>query len=95
MKKWLNKDDFKLGVALGLVLPAVVYLLLNGVFYLLDLAITDFQNPVEPHYLILLSTVVNLFSLRYYLVSMKYDKTGRGILGVTFIYILLYFILFH
>jgi hypothetical protein len=33
----------------------------------------------------IISLVVNLLLMRYYLINLKADKTGRGILLVTFI----------
>jgi lipid-A-disaccharide synthase-like uncharacterized protein len=29
---------------------------------------------------------VNMFTFRYYMVNLRYDKTGRGILLATFVY---------
>lgn len=93
MRRWLKRDDFVLGIILGLVLPVVLFLVIRGAEQLLETLWRAVS--LKFHYALLLSTIINLFSLRYYLVTLKYDKTGRGILAVTFVYIILYFVFFH
>lgn len=93
MRKWLKRDSFLLGAILGLILPVVLFFLIRGAEQLLAAMINDVS--LKFHYALLLSTTINLLTLRYYLVTLKYDKTGRGILGVTFVYIILYFVFFH
>jgi hypothetical protein len=81
-----------LGILLGLILPAISYLFL----YVLDLsvyAIFDAHIVDKMDYLLLLSITVNLFPVRYYFVNLKYDKTGRGVLLVTLILTLSYFLI--
>jgi len=46
---------------------------------------------LEPATMVLISIFVNLFTLRYYLVNLRYDKTGRGILMLTFGLAMVYF----
>lgn len=41
----------------------------------------------------LISPVINLFFIRYYLVTKKYDETGRGLLLVTFVFIVAFFVI--
>ena len=85
-------DQLWLGILLGLLLPAVAF----GVLFL----ISKFFAPVGKTLLIPMSTVLlvsiftNLFTLRYYLVKLKFDRTGRSILLVTFLFAIAYFILF-
>jgi len=93
MRKWLKRDSFLLGATLGLILPVVLFFVIRGAEQLLDTIINNVS--LKFHYALLLSTTINLFTLRYYLVTLKYDKTGRGILGVTFVYVILYFVFFH
>jgi len=90
---FLRKDNFVLGAAIGIVLPFVFYLLL----WVLDqLAIVLINRPLtnKHHLLYLLSTVANLFPVRHYLIQLKLEKTGLGLLSVTAILILAYFYLF-
>jgi len=46
----------------------------------------------KQEYLFLLSIAINLFAIKYYFVNLNYDKTGRGILLVTFALAMLYFL---
>jgi len=88
-----KRDQYGTGIVLGLLLPALLYLLL----FCIDLLVLRFFSThilAKQDYLYLLSIAINLFTIRYYFVNLKYDKTGRGILLVTFIYGLTYFILY-
>ena len=89
--KYFVRDNFLLGLILGIALPAVSLLFLC----LLDLAVVKVFETHMLHkqaYLVLLSIVVNLFAIKYYFVNLQYDKTGRGVLLVTFLLVLKYFI---
>jgi len=90
--KLFKRDIFWLGIALGIIFPAFFYVVL----YLLDLLVLKLANThmlVEQKYLYLVSIAINLFAIKYYFVNLKFDKTGRGVLFVTFIFALIYFIL--
>ena len=90
--KLLNRDNFFLGILLGMILPVIFYLLL----YLMDmsvLALFDVHMLQKQEYLMLLSITINLFAIKYYFVNLKYDKTGRGVLLITFVKTLVYFLL--
>ena len=89
----LRKDSMGLGILLGILLPIVCF----GILF----AISAFFAPEGKDYLIKLSSIMlvsvfsNLFTMRYYLVKLKFDKTGRGILLVTFILAIAYFACYH
>jgi membrane protease YdiL (CAAX protease family) len=88
MFKFLKKDSFILGIILGLVVPVIFFFLitlLNG--QLLD-------NAMGQNTIMLISIVLNVFVFRYYLLNDKKDKTGRGVLISTFVYTIIFFILF-
>jgi len=91
MKKYLKQDNFLLGIIIAAVLPCLLF----AILYFLNIFIAKFHYGVaflQVPTLQLLSIVVNVFLLRYYLAKLKYDKAGRGILLVTFVYILAYFV---
>jgi len=91
--KIIKRDQYGAGLLLGLLLPALLYLVLFAIDFLV---FRFFSTHIlaKQDYLYILSLVVNLFTIRYYFVNLKYDKTGRGILIVTFAYALVYFILY-
>jgi|AntAceMinimDraft_17_1070374.scaffolds.fasta_scaffold04605_2 hypothetical protein len=89
----LKKDSMILGVIMGLLLPLITYFILNkGIFLIKE--IFDLDSFISNNKLMLISIFINLFTLRYYFVTLKYEKSGRGILLVTFIYIIAYFVFF-
>jgi len=90
---FLKKDSFVLGIAAGILLPVVFYFFLLLVDQLV-LELFSRHLTREHNLLYLLSTIVNLLPVRYYLVKLKLEKTGLGILAVTAIFILAYFYLF-
>ncbi|MCF6342946.1 MAG: hypothetical protein L3J31_09105 [Bacteroidales bacterium] len=90
---FLKKNSFMLGVFLGLALPVLFYLLLLVLDMVFSQIVGHSLTP-KPHLLYLLSTVVNLFPIRHYLVKLKLEKSGLGLLAVTAMLILAYFYLF-
>jgi uncharacterized membrane-anchored protein len=94
MFKFLKKDSFLMGIVIGIILPAIVF----GILYYI---IKTFPNPatglpvMKISTLLILGIVPNALALRYYLVNLKADKTGRGILFVTFLLAIGFMILFY
>lgn len=86
----LRRDSLWMGLLLGFALPAVILGVIYGILALVfhfstKLHDTSVLNVISLQKLILLSVVPNLFLLRYYLLKLKFDLTGRGILTITFI----------
>ena len=89
----LKKDNWALGIALGVLLPLVLY----GIIMLIMIqwgTITEGVYVLKPSTIKLLALFSNMISFRYYMVNLKYDKTGRGILLITFAYAAVYFYLY-
>lgn len=87
---FFRKDNFWLGMIIGLVLPIVAF----GVFTLIGLGIdatTDKTDIISAENRSLVSIFVNLIALRFYLLKVKHDLTGRGILTITFMLAIAYF----
>ncbi|MCQ2283394.1 MAG: hypothetical protein MJZ57_00675 [Bacteroidales bacterium] len=87
----LRKDSYAMGVILGIVVPAVIFGILFGILKLLIhfnpemmLNNPNLMKTLIPKF-ILVSLIPSLFILRYYLLNLKYDKTGRGIVISTFV----------
>ena len=86
----LRRDSYGIGIILGLLLPAIIFGVLYGIYALILNGNPQMlvRNPnltkdLIPKF-ILLALIPNIFTLRYYLLNLKFDKTGRGILGVSF-----------
>ncbi len=94
----LRKDSYVLGILMGLLVPVVLFGILFGVLVILIHSYPDMlvNNPnlyktLIPKF-ILISIIPSLFILRHYLLNLKFDKTGRGILISTFILALVFVI---
>ncbi len=86
-----KKDSWILGIALGGVLPLVIYgltILVLSLWGAVDSWVYT-PNPKTPG---LVGIAANLLVFRYFMINMKYDKTGRGLLFITFVLLLLLFI---
>ena len=90
--KVLKKDNIGLGMFIGVLCPSILLSLL----WLLS----TFFAPEGKSYLIqfptllLLSIIPNLFVLRYYLLKLQFDRTGRGILLLSFLWAILFFVIY-
>jgi len=90
MFKFLKKDSMLLGFVLGAIIPPVIFIILYFSNKYLSVAF-DKDHILEDNTVKLVSIVLNIFVLRYYLVKEKVEKTGRGVLLATFIYALVIF----
>lgn len=90
----LKRDLWPVGFLIGIVLPfsffVVLYFVDYSVYYLWKTHLTS-----QLHYLLLLSFTANLFPIRHYLVKLRFEKTGMGILLVTILAIITYFYLYY
>jgi len=78
----------------GIILPVIVY----GLLYLIDsVYLNSFGNHMvkQMDYLYLLSIVGNIIALRYFYLNVKKEKAGAGILLVSLIIVVLYFLNFY
>jgi len=88
----IKKDNYILGAMLGLLIPGIIFgfiLLINYIFIQTGLT----SNYLDRKIHVLISLTGNLLPIRYYFVTLKYEKTGRGVLLITFILFMLFFIL--
>jgi len=91
LKDRLRSDSYSMGLFLGLVIPIVLFALLFGGLLLLEhyneimlMRNPDLNHKMVPK-LILVAILPSVFIMRHYLLNLKYDKTGRGILIATFV----------
>jgi hypothetical protein len=88
----LKRDDIAFGVLIGLVLPILFYGLLSFVALLVQPG-TAWTLPFESNRRMMLALIINVIPLRVYFVKYKFDKTGRGILLITFLLMVFYFLI--
>jgi hypothetical protein len=89
----LKRDSIYFGLLIGSISPLIVFAIL---YSLLDLAEMIFAMEWlnERPALKLISIAINLLLLRYYFVRLKFENTGRGLLIITFVYVIAYFIIY-
>lgn len=87
-----NRNAIWFGALIGILMPMMVYAILYGCFMLYDSISTSSSN-FDLSLLQLISPVINMFFIRYYFVTKKYDETGRGLLLVTFVFIVAFFVI--
>ena len=90
MKTILRVNKLLYGVLIGLLLAAFsigLALAIWEVFPAVNRLLTDPKIPF------LIAFIPNLLVMRYYLVNLKLEKAGKGILLITFIGVLLVFFL--
>ena len=88
----LRQDSFWMGLLLGAIIPALIFGLLELILFFLPQPIRD-GNVFTLQRLILISIIPNVLLLRYYLLKLKYDLTGRGILAITFVLAIIFVII--
>jgi len=89
-----KKDNIINGFIIGLFLPVVAF----AAFYLLNTLIIRFfslGHLLKDSSIILLAIAINMLALRYYLITAKFERTGMGILFLTFVFGILFFVFVH
>lgn len=89
----LRKDSMPMGLFIGFICPAICFGLLYAIITLVQHQTGALNMDRMIQKLILLSVIPNVLLQRYYLVKLKYDLTGRGILLVTFAIAMLFAVL--
>lgn len=93
MFKFLKKDSLIFGIILGAIVPWIVFGLLFAANYFLS-SVFEKEYILKDATVKLVSIVLNIFIFRHYLVKEKFEKSGRGVLLITFIYAVLIYIFF-
>ena len=91
IKKWLNKDEYSLGILLGLIIPVPSAFVFTVLLRLTQNYLHAFAR-VRDMDMLLLGLAVNLIVMRYYLVKYKYEKTGKALMVLTVVLIILFLI---
>ncbi|OYT11932.1 MAG: hypothetical protein B6I18_02490 [Bacteroidetes bacterium 4572_112] len=87
-----KKDSFILGGVLASIAPAIVYSILSALVKVLSEKYTQGIPLITEHNIILVSVFLNMLIFTTYIHKAPYDKTGRGVMLITFIYTGIYFI---
>ena len=94
MKQFFNKDDWWLGIAVGAIPPPILYVIILLAMKQWGTTSIEGVYLIKQSSMMLIALFSNMLTFRYYMVKLKYDRTGRGILLVTFAYAAVFFFLF-
>ena len=84
-----KRDNFAFGTMIGAVIPILVFLFLQE-FVTIKLNNGETEPRFDDATNLVLSLVFNLIPFRQYMQKGNYEKTGKGILLMTFIYAMVY-----
>ena len=87
-----NRNSMWFGILIGILMPLIVFAVLFGLYSLYN-ASAGSPLGFDQANLQIISPIINLFFIRYYFVSKKYEDSGRGVLMVTFIFVIAFFVL--
>lgn len=93
MENTIRKNSWAFGAFIALVSPFLALFVFHYFFQFITAIMNLHPFRMERFYLLSLSA--NLFLMRYYLVSIKMVKTGKSILAVTFVMVILFFTFQH
>lgn len=85
MRSFFKQDNMWLGAGIGIAGPVLFFFLFRWINSLFTGGVLA-ESTVQ-----LIAICINVLSMRYYLLRVKADRTGRGILLVTFIFAIIYF----
>ena len=91
IKDWLKKDELSLGVLIGLVIPLPVAVIFAVLVRLIQINFHILSNTRITD-MLLLGVGANLLIMRYYIVKLKFENTAKGLMIVSFIIVLLFFL---
>ncbi len=89
----LKKDDFWFGFFMGLIIPIVVF----TIVWVIDDYLSHMQQVrtvIKDSTKLLIGVFFNLVLFRFYMVKWYMDKTGRGLLAITFLWAILFVVVF-
>jgi hypothetical protein len=85
-----NRNSLWSGMVIGIAMPLILYGLMYLGLFLYNYY-TGGELILNEAMLQIIAPVANLFFIRYYFITKKYEDTGRGVLLVTFVYVIAYF----
>jgi hypothetical protein len=93
IRRFLYNDNMAFGVLLALLTSIITFALLYLASYFFPETFSS--RFLRKQVFVLISIFINLLPFRTYMVSLKFEKTGRGILVSMFALMILYFVFVH
>jgi hypothetical protein len=90
--KFFKLNNIYFGILLALVTPFVSWLILWSVNHGLETWLNQGEEVIKKQTMLMSSVFLNLFIYIPYIKSAKYERTGTGVLLVTFVGVVLLFL---
>lgn len=91
----IKKNNYLQGAIIGIFLPAIIYGIGFLIGLMLGINVTTLTAETSKYFnnanLMLVSIFANMIPFRYYMVKLKFEKTGKTILVVTLLYTVVFF----
>jgi len=91
MIRFLKRDNFSLGIVLGLLIPIIFSFLFAGLLWMAQ-QLLHVDQWVKQMDLLLLGFAINLLVMRHFVVKLKSEHTAKGIMIITLALVVAYFI---
>ena len=91
LKSWLKQDKIAFGLLLGLIIPMPAALIFAFLIRIIQNYL-HFFTRVRDTDLLLLGVAINLIIMRYYFVKYKLENTAKGIMIITLLMVLAFFL---
>jgi hypothetical protein len=91
LKNWLKQDNILLGFFLAIAIPVPAALFFAAVLRLIQVNFHVLGRTRDID-ILLLGLAVNLIAMRFYMVKFRLENTGKGILVLTVIMMILFFL---
>ena len=84
----IKKNSYIVGIAVGIIIPVILFAVLYGINFLTGII---FQTTIllSIHKMMFVSIALNILPMRYYLMNKEVENTGKGILIITLILIII------
>jgi len=84
----IKKNSYILGIAMGIIIPVILFAVIYGINYLTGI-IFHLAAMLSIHKMMFVSIALNILPMRYYLMNREIENTGKGILLITLILIII------
>jgi hypothetical protein len=84
----IKKNSYLFGIFLGIIVPAIIF----GILYGLNMLTGVFSHSIAYlpiNKMMFVSIALNILPMRYYIVKKDLENTGKGILIITLVLILI------
>lgn len=90
ISRFFRKNSYPFGAFLGMVSPLFLLMFFYLLFMMLPVSAGTTAYWYKNYFL--LSLIGNLLFIRFYFVNKKFEKTGKAVLLITFLLVIVYFV---